>query len=141
MIERKTIGLEEADKIVDAIIAHTKQKNGLPLSIAVVDSRGDLIKFVRMNGASWNSVQMAQMKAYSSAKFRRETSAVVDWMTGMNTTLADWGDPRVTSVGGGVCIWAPGTSTGTPMGAVAVSGWPQPEIDEKYARVGVAALD
>ena len=86
MIERKMLGLEEADKIVDAIVTHTKEQNGLPVSIAVVDSRGDLLKFVRMNGASWNSIQMAQMKAYSAAKFRRETSAVVDWMTGMNAT-------------------------------------------------------
>ena len=48
MIERKMLGLDEADKIVDAIVAHTKEQKGLPVSVAVVDSRGDLLKFVRM---------------------------------------------------------------------------------------------
>ncbi|MFC2009115.1 heme-binding protein [Chloroflexota bacterium] len=79
MIERKMLGLDEADKIVDAIIAHTKRQNGIPVSVAVVDSRGDLLKFVRMDGASWNSIQVAQSKAYTAAKFRRDTSR---WPTG-----------------------------------------------------------
>jgi len=140
MIERTMLGLDEADKIVDAIVAHTRGQNGLPISIAVVDNRGDLLKFVRMDGASWNSIQVAQSKAYTAAKFRRDTSAVADWMKEMNIQLSDWGDPRVTSIGGGVVIWDESVSPHKPLGAVGVSGWPRPSDDDEYARVGIAAL-
>jgi len=140
MIERKMLGLEEADTIVDAIIAHTKKQNGLPVSIAVVDNRGDLLKFVHMDGASWNSTQVAQMKAYSAAKFRRDTSAVAMWMAEMNIQLPDWGDPQVTSIGGGVVVWDESVSPHKPLGAVGVSGWPRPDDDIDYARIGIAAL-
>ena len=140
MIERKMLGLDEADKIVDAIVAHTKQQNGIPVSVAVVDSRGDLLKFVRMDGASWNSIQVAQSKAYTAAKFRRDTSAVADWMAGMNIQLVDWGDPRVTSIGGGVVVWDESVSPHKPLGAVGVSGYPQPAADVECGRTGIAAL-
>jgi len=140
MVERKMLGLEEADKMVGAIIEYTKQQNGLPVSIAVVDSRGDLLKFVHMDGASWNSTQIAQMKAYSAAKFRRDTSALAAWMADMNIQLTDWGDPQVTSIGGGVVVWDESVSPHKPLGAVGVSGWPRPDDDIEYARIGIAAL-
>jgi glc operon protein GlcG len=140
MYERRMLGLEEADRIVDAIVAHSRRENGVPISIAVVDYRGDLIKFVRMDGASWNSVRMAQVKAYSAAKFRRDTSTVAAWQADNNIQLADWADPNVTSLGGGVCVWDERSTPRLVVGAVAVSGWPQTEVDEAYAKVGIAAL-
>jgi uncharacterized protein GlcG (DUF336 family) len=140
MYERRMLGLADADKIVDAIIAHSRKENGVPISIAVVDYRGDLIKFVRMDGASWNSVRMAQVKAYSAAKLRRDTSTVADWQVNNKIQLADWADPNLTSLGGGVCVWDEQSSPRVVIGAVAVSGWPQTEVDEAYAKVGIAAL-
>ena len=140
MYERRTLGLDDADRIVDAIVAHLKKEKGVPLSIAVVDYRGDLIKFVRMDGASWNSIRMAQAKAYSAAKFRHDTSTVAAWMQQLRVQLSDWADPNVTSIGGGVCIWDEQASPRSVIGAVAVSGWPQAEVDEEYARVGIEAM-
>lgn len=140
MYRKTMLGLEDADRIVDAIIAHTLKQHGLPISIAVVDYRGDLIKYVSMDGASWNSKHMAQVKAYSAAKFRRDTSKVPDWMAGNRIQLADWSDPNVTSLGGGVCVFDGEAAPGTVLGAVGVSGWPDPAVDEEYARVGIAAL-
>ncbi len=140
MYERRMLGLDEADRIVDAIIAHCRKENGISLSIAVVDYRGDLIRFVRMDGASWNSIRMAQVKAYSAAKFRRDTSTVNEWMAQIKVQLTDWADPNVTSLGGGVCVWDEQASPRQVLGAVAVSGWPQTEVDEEYARIGIAAL-
>ncbi len=140
MYERRMLGLDEADRIVDTIVAHCRRENGIPLSIAVVDYRGDLMKFVRMDGASWNSIHMAQVKAYSAAKFRRDTSTVNEWMAERKLQLADWADPNVTSLGGGVCVWDSESTPPLVLGAVAVSGWPQTEVDEEYARIGIAAL-
>jgi uncharacterized protein GlcG (DUF336 family) len=140
MYERKMLGLDDADRIVNAIVAHSKKLKGVPISIAVVDYRGDLIRFARMDGASWNSMRMAQVKAYSAAKFRRDTAVVADWMAQMKIQLADWTDPNVTSLGGGVCIWDEQAQPRSVIGAVAVSGWPDPAVDAEYARVGIAAL-
>ena len=140
MYSKKMLGLDDADRIVDAIIAHTRKENGVPVSIAVVDYRGDLLKFVHMDGASWNSTRVAQVKAYSAAKFRRDTSTVADWMAQNRIQLCDWADPDVTSLGGGVAIFDEEAAPQAVIGAVAVSGWPDPAMDEKYARVGIAAL-
>lgn len=140
MYTRRMLGLDEADRIVDAIVTHCRKEKGVPISIAVVDFRGDLIKFARMDGASWNTARMAQVKAYSAAKFRRDTSVVGDWMDGIRIQLCDWADPNVTSIGGGVCIWEEDASPRYVLGAVAVSGWPDPSVDEAYARVGIAAM-
>jgi uncharacterized protein GlcG (DUF336 family) len=140
MYTRRMLGLDDADRIVDAIVAHCRKEKGLPISIAVVDYRGDLIKFIKMDGASWNTVRMAQVKAYSAAKFRRDTSVVGDWMAGNKIQLSDWADPNVTSLGGGVCIWDEEASPRYVLGAAAVSGFPDPAVDEAYARVGIAAM-
>jgi len=140
MYQRRMLGLDDADRIVDAIMAHTKKQNGLPISVAVVDYRGDLIRFSRMDGASWNTMRMAQVKAYSAVKFRRDSAAVGPWMTQLNIDLSDWADPNVTSLGGGVCIWDEEATPRVVIGAVAVSGWPDPDVDAEYARIGIAAL-
>jgi len=140
MYQRKMLGLDDADRIVNTIVAHCRKEKGVPISIAVVDYRGDLIRFARMDGASWNSMRMAQVKAYSAAKFRRDTSVVPEWMTQMKIQLADWADPNVTSLGGGVCIWDEQAQPRTVIGAVAVSGWPDPAVDAEYARIGIASL-
>ena len=141
MYERKMLGLDEADRIVDAIIAHTKKEKGVPISIAVVDYRGDLIKFVRMDGAPWNTARMAQVKAYSAAKLRRDTHVIAERIQQLGAQLTDWADPNMTSIGGGVCIREQQAPDGPVIGAVAVSGWPKPEVDAEYARIGIAALE
>lgn len=140
MYTRSMLGLDDADRIVDAIIAHTRKENGVPISIAVVDFRGDLIKFVSMDGASWNSKRMAQVKAYSAAKFRRDTAVVVDWMNANRIQLQDWADSNLTSLGGGVCVYDDQSPPPVVLGAVAVSGWPDPAVDAEYARIGIAAM-
>lgn len=140
MYTRKMLGLDDADRIIEAVLDHVRAQNGVPLSIAVVDFRGDLIKYISMDGASWNSKRMAQVKAYSAAKFRRDTSKMPAVMAENSIQLVDWADPDVTSLGGGVCIWDEESTPRVVIGAVAVSGWPDPRVDEDYAKVGIAAL-
>jgi len=140
MYERKMLGLGEADKIVDAIISDVKRRKGSPLSIAVVDFHGDLIRFARMDGASWNSAHMAKAKAYSAAKLRHDTSALHQWMDTVNAELVDWVDPNLTTVGGAVCIVDKTGQTPVVVGAVGVGGWPKWQDDEESARIGIAAM-
>ena len=66
MIETKSLVLEEARKIVDAMLEYTSViKPGRPMSHAVVDSAGLLICFARMDGASAITRRMAENKAYT----------------------------------------------------------------------------
>jgi len=140
MYDRKMLGLEEASKIVEAIISDVKRRKGFPLSIAVVDCRGDLIEFTMMDGASWNSGHMARAKAYSAAKLRHDTSALHAWMDTINAELIDWADPALTTVGGAVCIVDKTGPSPSVVGAVGVGGWPRWEDDEESARLGIAAM-
>ena len=140
MYEKRMLGLDEADKIVAAIIARSKMEKGPPLSIAVVDYRGDYIKFVRMDGASWNTIRMAQAKAYTAAKLRHDTSTILEWTQKLGAQLSDWADQNVTSIGGGVCIRDQQVTPPAVVGAVGVSGFPRAEVDEEYARLGIEAL-
>lgn len=140
MYEKTMLGLEEANKMVEAIVSYVKREKGFPLSVAVVDYRGDLIQFVKMDGASWNSIHMAKAKAYSAAKMRHDTSAINQWMEQLKISFADWADPNLTTVGGGVCIVDKTASTPSVIGAIGISGWPTPEGDEAAAHVGLKAI-
>jgi len=141
LYDRKMLGLRDADKIVDAIISDSVKKNGAPLSIAVVDFRGDLVKFARMDGASFNSANMAIAKAYSSARLRHDSSKIREWTNSLNGELYDWTDPKLTTLGGAVCIYDKTEAKPTVVGAVGVGGWPTWEEDEVAAQLGVAAMD
>ena len=139
MYERKMLGSEEANKIVETIISDVTKRAGSPLAIAVVDFRGDLVQFVRMDGCSYNAARMAMAKAYSSARLRHDTSTIREWMDSLSAELNDWVDPGLTTVGGGVCIRDKSGPTPTVVGAVGVGGWPKWQDDEEAARLGIAA--
>ena len=140
MYERKMLGLDDANKIVEAIISDVKKRKGAPLSIAVVDFRGDLVQFIRMDGASYNSARMAIAKAYSAARLRHDTTTLHEWMDSINAELLDWTDPNLTTVGGAVCIKDNTDPTPSVVGAVGVGGWPKWQDDEEAARLGIAAM-
>jgi glc operon protein GlcG len=137
MYDRKMLGLADAQKIMHAVFEHVAKRKDPPVSIAIVDCHGDFILFARLDGASWNTAQMARMKAYTAAKLRHDTSTMHQWMDGMGAELLDWGDPNVTTIGGGVCIR---DDSGAVIGAVGVSGYPNPKDDEDAAKAGIAAL-
>ncbi len=138
MYTRTMLGLDDAQKIAHAVMDHVTRRKDPPVSIAIVDARGDLLLFIKMDGSSWNSGRMSPMKAYSAAKMRLDTSAIRTRMVSIGVELLDWGDRDLTTLTGGVCIR---DKDGTVVGGVGVSGYPNPPDDEEAARVGVAALN
>jgi uncharacterized protein GlcG (DUF336 family) len=66
------INLERAKQVLAAAEAEANKRNW-KLNIAVVDPNGDLVHFVRMDGAMLASVTICQDKARTSARFRRPT--------------------------------------------------------------------
>ncbi|MEA1834873.1 heme-binding protein [Methylobacterium durans] len=66
------INLERARQVLAAAEAEALKRNW-KMNIAVVDTHGDLVHFVRMDGAQLASVTIAQNKARTAARWRRES--------------------------------------------------------------------
>lgn len=97
-----------------------------PVCIAICDSSGNLVCFVRMKDAPERCIAIAQAKAYTSAKLNDSTKSFADRLKNENLTLHDFCDERFTAMAGG---W--------PLingGAVGISGRTCAE-DEELAKI------
>lgn len=145
MYTRMTLGLEEATKATQAIIDFVKRENHRPVSVAVVDDRGELVMFTRMDKAAPSTINLSINKAYTSARRRINTSAISKIHAEFGFDDSDWGDSRFTKLGGGICVKADEPlKAGIPAlrvaGAIGVSGLPTGEADEKLAYIGLQTI-
>lgn len=127
---------KEAMLILHTILEELNKRNKHAI-IAVADSHGDLLAFLRMEKAKLSSIHIAMNKAYTAARSQRATSEMGrnarDPKTGFD--MAYYGDPRFTGFGGGMPI----KKHNIVIGAVAVSGLSQEE-DEELASLGISTL-
>ena len=113
------ITLAEAKKVIAAGEIEAGNQ-GQPMNIAVVDGGGNLVTFVRMDGAWMGSIDIAVKKAWTSRAFDIETKAL--------SKLAQPGEDFYgihASNNGKVMIFAGGVPLkrkGEVVGAVGVSG-------------------
>jgi glc operon protein GlcG len=68
----RSIGAEKAKQVLAAAEAEGKKRNW-KMNIAVVDTNGELVHFLRMEGAQIASVNISIGKARTAARFRRES--------------------------------------------------------------------
>ena len=144
MYQREVLGLEEVRVAIDAVLAEASKEPDRPVAVAVVDDRGDLIYFARMDKSVPLVSHMAIHKAYTAARMRRHTLAFKEWMRQFDWHLGVWDDNSLTEVQGGVCITKPAAQEnaqglGTVLGGIGVSGRAAEE-DEQLAFVGLGAL-
>ncbi len=136
MLTEKTISQALASTAI-AAMAQACAAKGQAAVFAVLDRRGELVAFLRQDGASLVSIAVAQRKAYTAARLgipsRAIGAAAADPVTGFE--LANFGDPRFTFWPGGLPI----TDGGECVGAIGVSGLTNDE-DEDLARIGLAAI-
>jgi glc operon protein GlcG len=118
------------DAIREAVEARGK------VAIAIADAHGELIAFVRMDGALLSSGTLAINKAFTAARLARPTRVLGETLRAKGTDVAFYGDPRYVGFGGGL----PVRIDGVVVGAVAVSGLADDE-DEALATLGVALLE
>jgi uncharacterized protein GlcG (DUF336 family) len=131
------VDLETAKKMADACEAKAAEE-GWKMNVAVVDGGADLVLFRRMDGAFLGSVEIAQMKAQSSAMFPFPTRGLGEIAFGKDGEPG--GTPGLAFVPGLAAF--PGglpvmTAGGAHLGAIGVSGGTGDE-DEACAQ---AALD
>jgi uncharacterized protein GlcG (DUF336 family) len=110
------ISAENAKKLVAAAEAEAKKHNW-KMNIAVVDNNGELIAFLRMDGAQVASVSISQGKARTAARFRRETRVFYNAYETGHPYVATLDPTLVASPGG-----FPLVEGGKMIGAVGCSG-------------------
>ena len=138
MLQKETIGLEEAQKAITAILREqSEEPEKRAISIAVVDDNGDLIAFARMDQGRPMTIDIALKKAYTSVRTRSNSGAFAERMKQAGRTAAEMGDPKMIGSQGGVCIFKPGTQA--CVGGIGVSGLASHE-DEALAEKGVQAM-
>jgi uncharacterized protein GlcG (DUF336 family) len=116
-----------------AAAAAEARKEGWAVSIAVVDPAGELVGFLRLDGAPYSSVDIARAKARTAARFRRPTKALDSALTAGRYAIL--GLEGATPVEGGVPILI-GSEV---VGGVGVSGVSSAQ-DAQVARAGAAAV-
>jgi glc operon protein GlcG len=124
--------MDAARAIADAAVAEATKQN-LRMAIAIVDTGGHLLYFLRMSEQIAPGAADACIgKAQSAAMFSRATAS---WEEAAKERPVVMKIPNVMPLGGGVPLIANGVS----VGAIGVSGASSAKDDE-IAKVGAAAL-
>jgi glc operon protein GlcG len=107
---------EKAKQILAAAEAEAKKRNW-KMNIAVVDTNGDLVHFLRMDGAQIASVAISQGKARTAARFRRPTQIFYNAYESGHPYVSTLDPTLVASPGG-----FPLVEGGKLIGAIGCSG-------------------
>jgi uncharacterized protein GlcG (DUF336 family) len=110
------IGLDAAKRLIAIAEAEAKRHDWKEI-IAVVDTHGDLVAFERMDGAQYGSIPIAQNKARTAARYRRETRFFYNQFESGHTYLGTL-DPQLVASPGGF----PLLDGGKLVGAIGCSG-------------------
>jgi uncharacterized protein GlcG (DUF336 family) len=132
--QKQSISLVSARGAVAASIDAVGANDG-PIAVAVADENGDPIFMSRMDGTAAADVRLAMRKAYTAAFIGRDTKSYLAQITEDGRTLADWADPMMTSLLGGLTLKA----GGRVVGGIGVSG-NGAERDEALADIGMKAM-
>ena len=128
------IGAARAQAVVQAAAAEATRR-GWPLNIAVVDSGGSLVTFLRMDGAQLASIAISEHKARAAVKFRRPTHFFEDVLQAKDMKYILTLDDVIASRGG-----IPLVEEGKIIGAVGCSGGTGSQ-DEVVCAVGAALVN
>jgi uncharacterized protein GlcG (DUF336 family) len=94
---------ERIHAAVAAVFA-AAERDGRAMALAVVDEAAELVFATRMEATPARVLTHAIRKAYTAATMQRDTIVLRDQDAELGKTLADWGDPRLTHLVGGVVL-------------------------------------
>jgi uncharacterized protein GlcG (DUF336 family) len=124
---------DSARSMVDAALSHASDL-GVAVSVAVVDSSGNLVALQRMDGAMFVSPEIASGKAWTSAAFRAPSGTVAE-----NLAPAGGFVSGIASATHGRFMPRQGALPIPDGGAIGVSGATSAQ-DEEIAQAGLAAI-
>jgi uncharacterized protein GlcG (DUF336 family) len=132
------ISLEQAERIIDAILARSRELRLRPMSVLVVEPGGPVKAFKKEDGSSMMRFEMAFGKAYAALALGRSSSLVrvrAEERPMFMDYLMRASDGKIFPEGGGMLIR---DDAGEVIGAVGVTGDLQ-ERDEELAAYGIRA--
>lgn len=121
----------EATQLIAHVVKEATASNKAVV-VAVAGPEGELIAFLRMDGANAASGIIAPNKAYTAARERKYTRELGQKMLDKHISPAYWGDDRITGFGGGVPI----VQHDMIIGGIGVSGLSSIE-DEALAEAAI----
>lgn len=124
----------DARTIVDAIAAEL-DRTGQGGAVAVADTHGELLAFLRTDGCGLPPITIAQNKAYTAAREGIPSKTLGERSREEGFPMTNFGELRYVSWGGGL----PVIVDGMVVGAVGVSGLPEAE-DMRLAALGIEAF-
>ena len=130
--------LQQAEAIIDAILARARELNCRPISAVVVEPGGPVKAFKKEDGSSMLRFEMAFGKAYAALALGRSSTLVrhrAEERPRFMEYLIKASDGKLFPEGGGVLIR---DDQGEVIGAVGVTGDEQ-ERDEELAIHGIRA--
>ena len=130
-----TLGLDDAIRALKAVLDEANKDPGRPLVVSIVDHRGDLVCYARMDGATFMPQHLATKKAYTAARTRVDTKTWGNGLRERGGSIADFADPMLVPFGGGVPIM---NSDGVCVGGIGVSG--RPVEEDSIAELGAQTI-
>jgi uncharacterized protein GlcG (DUF336 family) len=112
----QSIGEQKAKQVLQAAEDEARKRNW-KMNIAVVDTNGELVYFLRMDGAQIASVAIAEGKARTAARYRRPTQIFYNAFEAGHGYIATLDPGLVASPGG-----FPLLENGKLIGAIGCSG-------------------
>lgn len=128
-----SINIARALQVIAAAEAEAKKRDW-KLAIAVVDPAGELVAFHKMDGTQVASVAIAQGKARTAARYRRDTRVFFNAMESGHPYIATLDRDLVASLGG-----IPLLEGGKLIGAIGCSGGTGDQ-DELACKAGAALV-
>jgi uncharacterized protein GlcG (DUF336 family) len=136
MYQKQMLSLSQCLDAIQAMVAEfNTDPNRRPVDMAIVDDIGNLLAYARMDRCVRPT--FARHKAYTAAMRRMDTGAFADQLKSQGRSVADFGDPQLVTLQGGLVIHAP---DGSLLGGIGVGGLPSGKEDEDIARAGLKAL-
>ena len=133
-IEKKSLTLDDAKKVIAAAVAEAKSKNAPGGAIAVVDEGGNLVAVERLDNTFAAGANISIGKARTAVMFKRPTKFFEDVINKGRTAMTTLND--FTPLQGGIPI----VVDGQIIGAIGVSGAASAQQDEELAIAGANAL-
>lgn len=131
-VEKKTLTIDGARKVIAAAVAYAKKNNAPGGVIAVVDDGGNLMALERLDGTFAAGANISIGKARTAVLFKRPTKVFEDIIKNGRTAMVALPDAYFTPLQGGVPI----TIDGQIVGGVGVSGAASAQQDEELAMAG-----
>jgi glc operon protein GlcG len=137
VVEKKTLSIEGAKKVIAAAVAEAKRLNAPGGVIAVVDDGGNLMALERIDGTFAAGANISIGKARTSVLFKKPTKVFEDIIKNGRTAMVALPDAFFTPLQGGIPIIVEGQI----VGGVGVSGASSAQQDEELAIAGANAFN